>query len=260
MATLLDRVFAPGGITARFQPVVDVSRNPVACTYLEGLVRGPAGTNLERADVLFSYIRRRRESARMDRLCVAAVLDAARALPADVAIGFNVDAATLTADAQFPEWVRTAAASRELALSRLVVEIVEHTWPWDLHTFHAATGALRDMGVRLALDDVGRAHSNYRLMLETRPDFFKIDRYFIAGAHADPMRREVMRSIAGLARSFGARVVAEGVEHAADLECVLGLGIELAQGYLLTPLLARYTRREEDEKRRETHVEEHGYR
>src|SRR5688500_12171504 len=151
--TLLDRVFAPGGITARFQPVVDVSRNPVACTYLEGLVRGPAGTNLERADVLFSYIRRRRESARMDRLCVAAVLDAARALPADVAVGFNVDAATLTADAQFPEWVRTAAASRELALSRLVVEIVEHTWPWDLHTFHAATGALRDMGVRLALDD-----------------------------------------------------------------------------------------------------------
>jgi hypothetical protein len=67
--TLLHRVFAPGGITARFEPVVDVSCNPVGCAYLEGLVRGPAGTNLERADVLFSYIRRKRESARMESAC-----------------------------------------------------------------------------------------------------------------------------------------------------------------------------------------------
>ena len=258
--TLLDRVFAPGGITARFEPVVDMTHNPVGCAYLEGLVRGPAGTNLETADILFSYIRRKRESARMDRLCISAVLDAARTLAPEVAVGFNVDAATLSADTRFAEWLCGAARAHGLAESRLVAEIVEHTWPSDMRAFHAATAALREKGVRIALDDVGRAHSNYRLMLETRPDFFKIDRYFVAGAHADPMRREVIRSIAGLARSFGARVVAEGIEHPADLECVLGLGVELAQGYLLLPLLARYTRREDDETRRKKRVEEHGYR
>jgi EAL domain-containing protein (putative c-di-GMP-specific phosphodiesterase class I) len=236
MPSLLDRVFAPGGVRPRFQPVAEVAATPMRCCYVEALVSGPAGTNLAGADVLFSYIRRKRQSARMDRFCAAQILRAARSLPPDTVVGINIDAETLAGDAGFVEYLRSTACGHGLAPSRLIVEIVEHTWPTDVEAYRSAVAALRGIGMRIALDDVGRAHSNYRMMLETRPDFFKIDRYFVSGAYADPMRRGVIHSIAALARSFGARVVAEGIEEERDLCCVRDLGIDLAQGYLLMRL------------------------
>jgi EAL domain-containing protein (putative c-di-GMP-specific phosphodiesterase class I) len=237
-ALLIDRVMAPGALTARFQPVAEAAPVLERVCYLEGLVRGPEGTNLESADVLFSYIRNKGETARMDRLCVSTVLAAAEDLPGDVCIGLNVEATTLVSDLVFPEYLRCVAASYGVIPSRLVIEIVEQTWPADVRAFRSSVAELRAMGMRIALDDIGRAHSNYRMMLETRPDFFKIDRYFVSGAHADPLRREVLRSIADLARSFGARVVAEGIEEPADLDAVRTLGIELVQGFLVSPLVA----------------------
>ena len=235
MTTLLDRIFARGGIKARFQPVADAAHGPMRCCYLEGLVSGPTGTNVESAGVLFSYIRRKRESARMDRLCISTILAAARGFSPDMVIGLNVNAATLVTDRGFPEYLRCTAAQNGLSVSRLVIEVVEDTLPNDVVAFRAAVAVLRGFGARIALDDVGRAHSNYRMMLETRPDFFKIDRYFVSGVHADPLKQEVLRSIAGLARSFGARVVAEGIERPEELQTVRRLGIDLVQGYLVTP-------------------------
>jgi EAL domain-containing protein (putative c-di-GMP-specific phosphodiesterase class I) len=272
--TLLDRIFAPGGLRPRFQPVLDAAA--FAPCYVEGLIGGPEGTNLERADVLFSYVRRKRETVRMDRLCVATLLEAARVLPASTTIGLNVDAETLTVDREFPGFLTAFAARHGIAPDRLVIEIVEHTPPRDTASFRAAVRILSSLGVRIALDDVGCAHSNYQMMIETRPHFFKVDRYFVAGAHADGLRREILRSIVQLGRAFGARVVAEGVEHRADLEVVREAGIDLVQGYLLMRPLApdplgvllRQERvleipdeDETDDEGRSVHsVEEHGYR
>ena len=118
-----------------------------------------------------------------------------------------------------------------------MIEIVEHAPPWDVTGFRNGLEGLRDIGARIALDDIGMGHANYRMILECRPDYFKIDRYFVAGSHGDFHRRAVLASVAELARPFGARVVAEGVEAPADLETVRGLGIDLAQGFLFGPAL-----------------------
>jgi EAL domain-containing protein (putative c-di-GMP-specific phosphodiesterase class I) len=230
--TLLDEIVTPGGLTVRFQPVVEIRARDQVVRYEEGLVRGPAGTNVETADVLFSYVRRKHAMAQVDRLCVSAVLAAAsRDLPAGENVGINVDASTLTADPTFPDFLAQRAAEAGIAQARLVIEVVEHTVPYDFGAFRCAVGRLRDQGVRIALDDVGRAHSNFRMMLETRPDFFKVDRYFVSGAHADPLRQEVLRSIAGLACAFGADVVAEGIETSQDFRVVRSAGIRLVQGF-----------------------------
>jgi EAL domain-containing protein (putative c-di-GMP-specific phosphodiesterase class I) len=70
------------------------------------------------------------------------------------------------------------------------------------------------------------------MILECRPDYFKVDRYFVDGCHKDFHRRAVVASVAQLARPFGARVVAEGVEDPADLVALKRLGITLIQGFL----------------------------
>ena len=70
------------------------------------------------------------------------------------------------------------------------------------------------------------------MILDTRPDYFKIDGYFVRGCRSDFYRQAVLESIAGLAARFGARVIAESVEDEAELATVTRLGIDLVQGWL----------------------------
>lgn len=236
--SLLDDILAPGGLTAVFQPIFEVSGPSRRLFGIEGLVRGPAGTNAESAEVLFEYVRRKREESLVDRACVRVLLEAARLLPASLSLSINVHAATLGRDPEFVVYLGDTARACSIDLSRLVLEIVEHTPCWEGKSFSDAIKCLRDVGAAVALDEVGMAQSNYKLILDCRPQYFKIDRYFVQGLHKDFYRAAVLESLAMLAQRFGGRVIAEGVETAADLEAVTSLGIDLIQGHLFCPALS----------------------
>src|SRR6185295_18002860 len=168
----------------------------------------------------------------VDRACVSTVLRAARSFRDDVQLGINVHASTLAMDPEFLMFLGDAAATSGIAVERLVIEIVEHAPPWDVRAFRNALDGIRSIGARIALDDVGLGQSNYMMIVECRPHYFKIDRYFVHGALTDFYRQAVLASVAQLARPFGARVVAEGVESEADLAAARAVGIDLVQGYL----------------------------
>jgi EAL domain-containing protein (putative c-di-GMP-specific phosphodiesterase class I) len=227
---LLDRLLQPGALQAAFHPVLDLS-SPSAPLYLEGLIRGPAGSNVVRPDVLFDYARRKGSEVDVDRACIRALLTAGRALPG-VSIGLNIHAATLAADLELLTFLGDLLTATGIAPARLVVEIVERGQDWNHRTFLLNLEGLRSIGVRVALDDFGTGQANYRLLLDSRPDYLKVDRSFGHGCHDDPRCRALLDSLAKLAGRIGCRVVAEGIEDPADLEAVREAGIELVQGYL----------------------------
>lgn len=230
--SLLDRILEPGAISVRFQPVYEFRPSVLVGHYIECLVRGPLGTSAENPEILFDYARKKNREAEVDRRCVLAVLDAAKILPKNSRIGINVHASTLARDAGFVDFLDEAAAQHSIDVDRLVVEIVEHAPPWDMRAFRYTLDALRERGAAIALDDVGLGHSNFLMILECRPSYFKIDRYFVSGSRTDIYRQAILTSIAQLASPFDARVVAEGVETEADLETVRRAGIDLVQGFL----------------------------
>jgi len=229
---LLDHILEPGSLSVHFQPVLDVQDSRPKPHYLEALIRGPRGTSVENPSILFEYARKKSRESLVDRACVETILDAARDLPNDVRLGINVHASTLAMDAGFVDYLVTALAARRLSPRRLIIEVVEHAPPWDAKRFCTTLRALRRLGILIALDDVGLGHSNYMMVLECRPDYLKVDRYFVDGCHKDFYRRAVVASIAQLAQPFGARVVAEGVEKPDDLAALKDLGISLIQGFL----------------------------
>ena len=231
--SLLDCIVKPGALTAAFQPVFEVADGRPRLHYAEALIRGPQGTSVEAPEVLFEYARRKNRTAEVDAACVRTVLFEARQLPVNVRIGLNVHASTLAQDPEFLNVVGDSASVNGIDPGRLVIEIVEHAPPWDVAGFRNGLGGLRAIGARIALDDIGLGHSNYLMVLECRPDYFKVDRHFVNGAHADHYRQAVLASVAHLARPFGAQVVAEGIERVEDLRAVQSAGIGLAQGWLL---------------------------
>lgn len=239
--TLLDAVLEPGGLSLKLQPIFEVDGQRSRVHALECLCRGPQGTNLADAEVLLRYVQRKRAEAAFDRACVRLAVETSpslfASLGAEINLCLNVHAATLSRDEGFPSFLAGAAEAAGIPPARLTMEIVEHPC-WDQGSFLRAVENLRRLGVRLAVDDVGRGDSHFRRILECQPDYIKIDRYLVRGCSTDTYRRAVLESIAFLARRFGAWVVAEGVENREDLDVLLDLGIHLIQGYLLADPLS----------------------
>ena len=231
---IIDDILKPGSLSVVFQPIVRVDGEAPSLHGVEGLTRGPKGTNMESALVLFEYVRRKHQEMQVDRACVHAVLRAAARLDHQPAVTLNVHASTLSRDPEFLTFLGDAAESHGVPLGRLTVDVVQHAPVWDGPSLQSALDALRHIGVGIALDDVGLGQSNFRMMLDCRPDYFKVDGYFVKGCHADYHRQAILESITALAAKFGASVIAEGVENEADLEAVQLIGVSFAQGHLFS--------------------------
>lgn len=233
--TLLHEILAEGGLSTFFQPIFEIRPGAVSLFAMEALSRGPKGSNAENAEVLFEYVRRKGKEAEVDRACATAALRACASISVPCAISINVHASTLERDEQWPQFLADACSQHGLPLSKLILEVVEQQKYWDERRFFRTVDQLRALGVGIALDDIGLGFSNYRTLIEIRPDFFKIDRYFVTGSSQKPHARAAIESIALLAERLGGRVIAEGIESNDDLRTVLGHGIRLAQGYHLAP-------------------------
>ena len=133
--------------------------------------------------------------------------------------------------------VREILAEAEVEPSALRLEITESLLIEHAGPTAAMLARLRDAGVGLCMDDFGTGYSSLSYLHRFPLDTLKIDRSFVMrvgnGGDAEP----IVRTIAALAHNLGLKVVAEGVETAAQLEELRALRCEYAQGYLFSPPL-----------------------
>jgi diguanylate cyclase (GGDEF)-like protein len=153
---------------------------------------------------------------------------------ADLVVAVNVSPRQL-ADPDFECHVREALAQAGLAPDRLCLEITESAVVADPDAAVETLGRLKDIGVRLALDDFGVGHSSLsQLKLLLPVDTLKIDKSFIDGLTNDPEDQAIAQAVVDLARSLGMATVAEGIETCKqatilrDLDCAIGQGFHFA--------------------------------
>ena len=137
------------------------------------------------------------------------------------------------ADALFGQKVLGVLAASGLDATTLVVEITEGSvLEPDARTV-ATLRWLREMGVRVAIDDFGMGHASLRYLREFPVDVVKIDRSLTL-AGSDGVSEHIVRSVVGLSRSLDILTVVEGVELAEQLDRFLALGCGTFQGYLFS--------------------------
>jgi EAL domain-containing protein (putative c-di-GMP-specific phosphodiesterase class I) len=231
--SLLDTILDPANLSVRFQPIFRIHERLHQVCALEALIRGPKGTNFERADILFDYVRRKHAETAMDRTCFEAICTTAKDLPRQFRINVNVHAVTLGQKPGFTDFFWKLADRCGIPMERFTIEIVEHAPACNVPALMDTVTALRDSGARIALDDVGLGQSNYRMMLDCQPEYFKLDAYFVRSLKHYPRRRAVVESVVKLASAMQGSVVAEGVESADDLIEVNRIGVEYVQANLL---------------------------
>jgi EAL domain-containing protein (putative c-di-GMP-specific phosphodiesterase class I) len=131
------------------------------------------------------------------------------------------------------EEVRDALQSSGLDPRQLLLEITESVMIDDVELAIERLGALRELGVRIAVDDFGTGQSSLSYIRRLPIDILKIDKRFIDSVDADDTDGRLTGAIIGLARLLDLGCVAEGVERLAQYERLKALGCEYAQGFLL---------------------------
>lgn len=91
---------------------------------------------------------------------------------------------------------------------------------------------IRDMGVSLAIDDFGTGYSNLSYLSRLNVQKLKVDQYFVMNLLKSDQDRTIVEAVAHIAKSFGMKTVAEGVEEAEIIEQLRDLNCTIGQGYL----------------------------
>jgi EAL domain-containing protein (putative c-di-GMP-specific phosphodiesterase class I) len=116
---------------------------------------------------------------------------------------------------------------------RVVLELTEHTQVDDYVELEQALAPIRKRGTRLAVDDAGGGFASLAHILRLAPDIIKLDRRLIVDVDVDPARRALATALLAFAEEVQADVIAEGIETAAQRDCLESLGVSYGQGYLL---------------------------
>jgi EAL domain-containing protein (putative c-di-GMP-specific phosphodiesterase class I) len=130
--------------------------------------------------------------------------------------------------------VREVLARHKASGGLLTLEITETTLMGRLDTALTAMRDLRDLGVRFAIDDFGTGYSSLAYLGTLPIDSLKIDRSFVQHLDSRPQNIEIVRAVLNLGHSLGRHVVAEGVEREEEMAVLRTLGVDVAQGYLIS--------------------------
>lgn len=146
-------------------------------------------------------------------------------------LSVNVSAHQL-ASGTLPGLVGEIIATTGFPASRLMLELTESTLTSAGAGAEAELQAMRQLGVKLALDDFGSGYSSLEYLGRLPVDVLKIDRSLVERAHEDRQRQEVLRAVAHIASKLGLTTIVEGVELEAQRVTLLELGFRQAQGFL----------------------------
>jgi diguanylate cyclase (GGDEF)-like protein len=224
----LRRILSGHRLAPRFQQIIDLRMGTVFSH--EGLIRGPSDTVLHSPHNLFNVAHRTGLLADLEGACIRTILKAWSELGQGRRLFVNLSPAALIQPKGIPDLLANLGCLG-ITPESIVIELTEHQPTFDYGILLEAANRLRSLGYAIALDDLGEGFSSLRLWSEIHPEFVKVDQHFVQGVSFDPLKYQFLRTLHDLARSTGARLIAEGVETDSDLAAIQDLGIDLGQGY-----------------------------
>lgn len=161
-----------------------------------------------------------------DRLDLAAARIALARIEADQQpLGIHLSARSM-GSASFLDALRTELEAHRAAAALLWIELPEQGVVHDLAAFRTLCQATRPYGCKLGIEHAGREFGQLGGLHDIGLDYVKIDAGFVRNISANQDKQEFIARICELAHAIGLQVIAEGVNHADDLETIKRLGLD----------------------------------
>jgi EAL domain-containing protein (putative c-di-GMP-specific phosphodiesterase class I) len=214
------------GLNVAFQPIVDLASGQVVGAEALARFKDDEG-NAMPTERCFLDAHAVDLGIELELAVIRLALDNHARLPEGRYLALNVSPGVLEHDDLVDEIAR-----RELTRP-LVVELTEHQPVEDYISLSASLARLRELGLRVAVDDVGSGFASFRHVTRVNPDILKLDRTLVCGIDDDPVRQSLASAIVAFARDVGATVVSEGIESESELSCLKDLAVGCGQGFYL---------------------------
>lgn len=225
----LNSIIEEKNLTVYFQPIV-ANKHANIFAY-EALIRGPLNSPLHSPIALFDEASKQGRLVELELLCRELSIAQFQKLKLAGKLFLNASPDTLfQPDFRAGETLKMLEKAK-LPASRVVIEVTEHSPLENYKVVREAIKHYKSMGFEIAMDDLGSGYSGLRMWDELRPDYVKIDRYFMADIGSDKVKQQFVRSIKNIADQLSCQVVAEGVETEDELKFLQEIEIPFCQGF-----------------------------
>ena len=169
----------------------------------------------------------------LEKLCRKKALKAAAVKPEGTKLFLNVDGNILQDPTFIKGFTNKKAAKHGVKSSDIVFEITERS---DIENYKILQEVIKhyaDQGYEIALDDVGAGYSGLNRVVNTNPQYLKADMELVRNIHMNKAKQKMMKLLMEYCDEMGYKIIAEGIETAEELQCLIEIGIPYGQGYFL---------------------------
>jgi EAL domain-containing protein (putative c-di-GMP-specific phosphodiesterase class I) len=209
-----------------YQPIVDLATRSVYAH--EALVRGPNG---EGAWTVLSRVTDENRY-QFDQACRVNAIRGAAALGIRERLSINFLPNAVYQPAACIQSTFAAAREYGFPLENIIFEVTEGERVTDRRHLVNIFREYHRFGFRTAIDDFGAGYAGLDLLSEYQPDLIKLDMALVRDIDSSKPKQAIVRGVLSMCGELGIKVLAEGVETAAERDFLRGQGVRLMQGYL----------------------------
>jgi len=220
----IKNAFKDDAISMVFQPIFDLNGNKIVG--VESLARF-AGPDARTPDLWFNEAHAIGLGVELEMRAIELALKALPDIQQSVYLSINASPATILFGAL------DSLFSEVSDLSRIVLEITEHEAVHQYKDILAVLLPFRQRGLQIAIDDAGAGYASFRHIINLSPDRIKLDISLTRDIDTDPAKRALTAAFVHFSQDTGSKLIAEGVETAAELAALQALGVSKVQGYFL---------------------------
>ena len=242
----LKEALEKGQLVLFFQPIIDVQNMKIGG--FEGLMRWKHPVNgMISPGVFIPVAEDSGLITELSQLALELACDAAIKLqavaskdligPEPLFVGVNFSVKDFSA-IDLPGLLQAAIEEKQMDPLQIHLEIVESLLMESPEKARTVLEKCREIGINISIDDFGSGYSSLSYLHFFPIDTLKIDQSFIRTLSKDSGSKVLVKAIIGLAHNLGMKVIAEGVETAADAEYLRSQGCEYIQGYFFSKPLA----------------------
>lgn len=169
---------------------------------------------------------------KLEKFCRKTILKAARQLGIKTNIFININPDIIFDDDFYQGYTLKLLNKYNIDSRKIILEITEKC-SQEKKVLNEITEHYKIQNFNIALDNVGAAYSGLERICSLNPNFIKIDMKIIRGIETDSLKQSMVKSLVQFCNETGIYSVAVGVETAGELDFLLSLGVQFAQGFFI---------------------------
>lgn len=229
MFETLINIISHESIRTVFQPIVSLEKG--AILGYEALSRGPKP--MESPDMLFRAAREFDKLWELEYLCRRKALMNAQRLQLQGSIFLNVSPDIINNPKFKAGFTKETLSEFGIDSADVVIEITEKSALQDDRDYKKTIDHYTRQGYRIAIDDAGSGYSGLKLIADIRPYFVKLDMDIIRNVDKDKFKLALVKSFRDFCGATGIKLIAEGIETQEELETLIEIGVNYAQGFYI---------------------------